>query len=50
MDALRARPDYPLLELVFEGDNARATYRPERYPAAAHAYLEKILEFLEIYL
>jgi len=49
-DALRARPDYPLLELVFKDDLVRGTYRHDLYPEAAWAYVEKILEFLEIYL
>lgn len=49
-DALRRRPDYPLTELIFRDDGARGTYRHDLYPEAAWAYVDKILEFLEIYL
>jgi dipeptidyl aminopeptidase/acylaminoacyl peptidase len=49
-DALRKRPDYPLQEYVFRGEEARATYRHDLHPEAAWAYVEKILEFLELYL
>ncbi len=49
-DALRRRPEYPLVELIFKGEGARATYRYDFDPGATRAYLEKILEFLEIYL
>jgi len=49
-DALRARPDYKLQEFIFKGEEARATFRHDLHPEAAWAYVEKILEFLEIYL
>jgi dipeptidyl aminopeptidase/acylaminoacyl peptidase len=49
-DALRQRPDYPLQEFIFKGEEARATYRHDLHPEAAWAYVEKILAFLEIYL
>ncbi len=49
-DALRQRPDYRLQEFIFKGEEARATYRHDLHPEAAWAYVEKILEFLEIYL
>ena len=49
-DALRQRPDYSLQEFIFKGEEARATYRHDLHPEAAWAYVEKILEFLEIYL
>ena len=50
LDALRRRPEYPLIELIFKGKGARASYRYDSNPGASLAYLEKILEFLEIYL
>ncbi|MFQ5792808.1 MAG: alpha/beta hydrolase family protein, partial [Acidobacteriota bacterium] len=50
IDALRSRPPYPLLEFVFKGKRGPATYRFDRYPAASRFYMEKILEFFEIYL
>lgn len=49
-DALRRRPDYPLIELIFKDAEARGIYRHDLHPEAAWAYVEKILEFLEIYL
>ena len=50
-DAIRKRPDYPLIELMFKDyDEVRGTYRHDLHPEAAWAYVEKILEFLEIYL
>jgi dipeptidyl aminopeptidase/acylaminoacyl peptidase len=49
-DALRQRPDYRLQEYIFKGEEARATYRHDLHPEAAWAYVERILEFLEIYL
>ncbi|HEX9725659.1 MAG TPA: S9 family peptidase [Vicinamibacteria bacterium] len=49
-DVLRQRPDYRLQEYIFKGEEARATYRHDLHPEAAWAYVEKILEFLEIYL
>ncbi len=49
-NALRNRPKYPLVELMFKRSEARATYRHDLHPEAAWAYVEKILEFLEIYL
>jgi len=49
-DALRRRPGYPLTELIFKGDEARGTYRHDLHPGASWAYVEKILEFLGIYL
>jgi dipeptidyl aminopeptidase/acylaminoacyl peptidase len=49
-DALRQRPQYRFQEFIFKGEEARATYRHDLYPEAAWAYVEKILEFLEIYL
>ncbi len=49
-DAIRKRPDYPLIELFFKDAEVRGTYRHELHPEAAWAYVEKILEFLEIYL
>ncbi|HSF16479.1 MAG TPA: prolyl oligopeptidase family serine peptidase [Vicinamibacteria bacterium] len=50
LEALRARPDYPLLDFVFRGEEMRGATRHDLYPEAAWAYVEKILEFLEIYL
>jgi dipeptidyl aminopeptidase/acylaminoacyl peptidase len=50
LDALKKKPDYPLQEYVFRGDEARATYRHDLHPEAAWAYVEKVLEFLELYL
>lgn len=49
-DALRQRPEYPLQEFIFKAEEARATYRHDLHPEAAWAYIEKILEFLDIYL
>lgn len=49
-DALRQRPDYPLQEFIFKGVEAEATDRHDLHPEAAWAYVEKILEFLDIYL
>lgn len=49
-DVLRQRPDYRLQEYIFKGEEARATCRHDLHPEAAWAYVEKILEFLEIYL
>ena len=49
-DALRQRAGYRLQEYIFKGEEARATYRHDLHPEAAWAYVEKILEFLEIYL
>ena len=49
-DAIRKRPDYPLIELIFKDSDVRGTYRHDLHPEAAWAYVEKILEFLEIYL
>lgn len=50
LDALRRRPNFPLREYIFKGEEAQATYRHDLHPEAAWAYVEKILEFLEIYL
>jgi dipeptidyl aminopeptidase/acylaminoacyl peptidase len=47
---LRKRPEFRLQEFIFKGEEARATYRHDLHPEAAWAYVEKILEFLEIYL
>jgi dipeptidyl aminopeptidase/acylaminoacyl peptidase len=44
------RPDYQLMGYVFKGDHGRATYRYQQYPGSSRFYLEKILEFLFIYL
>jgi dipeptidyl aminopeptidase/acylaminoacyl peptidase len=49
-DALRKRPTFPLQEYMFKGEQARATYRHDLNPEAAWAYVEKILEFLDVYL
>ncbi len=49
-DALRKRPGFPLQEYIFKGEEARATYRHDLHPEAAWAYVEKILEFLDVYL
>ena len=49
-DALRKKPDYPLLEYTFRSDHVRGTYRHDLHPEAAWAYVDKILEFLGIYL
>jgi dipeptidyl aminopeptidase/acylaminoacyl peptidase len=49
-DVLRQRPDYRLQEYIFKGEEAQATYRHDLHPEAAWAYVEKILEFLEVYL
>jgi dipeptidyl aminopeptidase/acylaminoacyl peptidase len=49
-DALRQRPDYPLQEFIFKGEDGRAVYRHDLHPEAGWAYVEKILEFLGIYL
>jgi dipeptidyl aminopeptidase/acylaminoacyl peptidase len=50
LDALRKRPTFPLQEYMFKGEQARATYRHDLNPEAAWAYVEKILEFLDVYL
>jgi dipeptidyl aminopeptidase/acylaminoacyl peptidase len=50
LDALAARSDYRLQQYIFKGEEARATYRHELHPQAAWAYMEKVLEFLEIHL
>ncbi len=50
VDALRQRADYRFQEFIFKREEARATYQHALYPEAAWAYIEKILEFLEIYL
>jgi dipeptidyl aminopeptidase/acylaminoacyl peptidase len=49
-DAIRRRPDNALVELIFKDDEVRGTYRHDLHPEAAWAYVEKILEFLGIYL
>lgn len=50
LSELRKRPTFPLLDFVFKGEEVRATYRHDLHPEAAWAYVEKILEFLEVYL
>jgi dipeptidyl aminopeptidase/acylaminoacyl peptidase len=50
VDALRARPGYVLQEFVFKGEEARAAFRHDLHPEAAWAYVEKVLDFLAIYL
>jgi dipeptidyl aminopeptidase/acylaminoacyl peptidase len=50
LEALKKRPGYTLQEYVFRGEEARATYRHDLHPEAAWAYVEKVLEFLELYL
>ena len=37
-------------KLLYKGDLARSTYRFDLYPQASRAYMEKVLEFLQIYL
>ena len=48
--ALRARADYPLVELYFRGDSGRSVFRWETDRGAAYAFFEKILEFLSVHL
>jgi dipeptidyl aminopeptidase/acylaminoacyl peptidase len=48
-DALRKRR-HPLVELIFQGEGARGTYRFDLYPEASGAYMEKVEEFFRIYL
>lgn len=50
VEALRNRPSFPLVELIFKDEEARATYRHDLHPSAAWAYVAKILEFLDVYL
>ena len=44
------RPNYPLMEYLIKGDHVQATYRYALYPGSTRFYLEKILEFLLVYL
>jgi dipeptidyl aminopeptidase/acylaminoacyl peptidase len=44
------KPGFHLMELIFKGDTARATYRFDLYPGPSRAYMEKILEYIGIYL
>jgi dipeptidyl aminopeptidase/acylaminoacyl peptidase len=44
------KPGYPLQHFMFKGDTGRATYRFDLYPGPSRAYMEKILEFIQIYL
>lgn len=46
---LRARPDYPLVELHFRGDMGRALLRWETDRGAVHAFLTRTLEFLSLH-
>jgi len=48
-DALRKRR-HALVELVFQGEGARGTYRFDLFPEASKAYMQKVEEFLAIYL
>ena len=47
---LRARPEFPLVELYFRGDTGRSVFRPETDRGAAYAWLAKVLEFLSVHL
>ena len=49
-DALRQKKNFPLIELIFKNGKVRGTYQHDRYPGASWAYIEKVLEFLSIYL
>jgi dipeptidyl aminopeptidase/acylaminoacyl peptidase len=49
LEALKRRR-HALAELLLEGDGARGTYRFELFPDAARLYMEKVEEFLSIYL
>jgi dipeptidyl aminopeptidase/acylaminoacyl peptidase len=44
------KPGSHLTELIFKGDTARATYRFDVYPGSSRGYMEKILEYIRIYL
>jgi dipeptidyl aminopeptidase/acylaminoacyl peptidase len=44
------KPGYPLMHFVFRGDTARATYRFDLYPGSSRSYMDKILEYIQIYL
>ena len=47
---LRARADYPLVELTFRGDAGRSVFRWETDRGANYAYFQKVLEFLSVHL
>ena len=47
---LRARPDYPLVELYFRGDTGRSVFRWDTDRGASYAFFRKILEFLSLHL
>lgn len=47
---LRARPDYPLVELYFRGDTGRSVFRWVTDRGANYAFLQKTLEFLSLHL
>ena len=47
---LRARPDYPLVELYFRGDTGRSIFRWETDRGANYAFFQKVLEFLSVHL
>jgi len=49
LDLLKARRR-ALVDFLFSGENARGTYRPELYPDGAKGYMEKVEEFLGVYL
>jgi dipeptidyl aminopeptidase/acylaminoacyl peptidase len=42
--------EYPLEEFVFKEDQGEAVFHLDRFPNAALFYMEKILEFFELYL
>ncbi len=48
--ALKVRPNYPLQDYIYKGDWARSTYRFDIYPGGSQLYMEKIFEFIKIYL
>ncbi len=50
LDELRARPDYPLVELYFRGDMGRSLLRWETDRGAVHAFMQRTLEFLSLHL
>lgn len=50
LEELRARSDYPLVELYFRGEIGRSLFRWETDRRAAYTFLQRVLEFLSLYL
>ena len=50
LDELRARADYPLVELYFRGDTGRSVFRWETDRGASYAFFAKVFEFLSLHL